>query len=136
MSGRRVEFTEVDDFVAQRNAEALSDCGPASLDQRPDIPGGRSAVVDDEVGMRRRNASAARRSTLQAGAVDERARRPGNAARHAIAASLVRILKNAAGAVTLEWLRPLAVSKRFFCRRSQRVRIAAPDTKDGPDDGP
>jgi len=49
-------------------------------------------------------------------------------------ASPVRILKNAAGARALERLRPLAVGERFFRRRSQRVWIAAPDTKDRPDD--
>ena len=93
--------------------------------------GRRGAVVDDEVAVRRRHARAADRRALQPGPIDQRAGRPRDAVRHAVASRL-RILKDAAGARRVERLRPLAKRQRRARRRAQRRRIARPTRETPP----
>src|SRR5262245_46724845 len=106
-----IELPEVDDFLAQRDAEALGDLALAALDERTDVGSRRRPVVDDEVTVNRRHPCAARLLPLQTCAIDQRARGCGNSVGHAIARR-IRVLKNAAGARHVERLRSLAERER------------------------
>src|SRR5262249_43569748 len=64
-----IEVPEVDDFVAQLDAERRSDAGPAGENHAPDVAGRRRSVVDDEVGVGRRHPSATDRQPLQPGPI-------------------------------------------------------------------
>src|SRR5436309_3423782 len=98
---------DVNDLFAQLDAEAIPNSAAAAIDQLPDLGGRGRAFVDDEVAVRRRDARPAGGGALQPGAIDQRARRPGNAVGHDIAPRL-GILKDATGARRIERLRPLA----------------------------
>src|SRR5450759_52574 len=103
--------TQVPDLFAQCHPEAGADFGAAEIDQRADVRRARSPVVDDEVRVRGGYAGAADGVPLEAGAVDQRSGRYGNAVGHAIA-HRVRILKDAACARGVEGLGPFPVRQR------------------------
>src|SRR5215510_7437609 len=126
MSG--VKFAEVDDFVAQFDAEPIANRAAAMFDQLVDVRGSGVAVVHDEVAMRRRDPRAADREVLEPGAIDQRARRPRYAVGHAIA-SRVGILEHATGARRIERLRPLSKRERFARGLAEPVWIARADAK-------
>src|SRR5262249_50216202 len=76
---------EVHDLLTQLDAEAIAHLGAAAVDQLFDLGGGRAAVVDDEIAVRRRDACAAGDGALETGAIHERAGGPRHAVRHGVA---------------------------------------------------
>src|SRR5581483_3845364 len=118
MTSVDIELPEVNDLFAQRDAELFAHRHTTPFDQHANVTGGGMARVDDEVAVRRRDAGASNRHTLESGSIHERAGR-----------LAVRILENAARARCVERLRFLAIRERLTCGRSQRGRIARRHTK-------
>src|SRR5690348_15290581 len=100
--------SQVNDFVAKLDAEALAHLGPASLDELPDLGSGGCAFVDDEIAVCWRDAGRAGPRALETGTIDERAGRGRNPVRHAVDRR-IRILEDAPGARRFERLGALAV---------------------------
>src|SRR5204863_5853335 len=123
-----VEGAEIDDLLAQLDAEAVADGGPALIDQAPDGGSRRVPFVHNEVAVRRRDAGARERGALHARPIDERAGRPGETVRHGVAAR-VRILKDAPRAGRVERLRPLAKGERGARDGAKRGGLARRDAE-------
>src|SRR5581483_12081625 len=127
-----IELPEVDDLVAQLDAEALAHDGAAPFDEPPDVAGGGAARVDDEVAVRRRHTRPADRGAFEAGAIDERSSRPRHPLGQAVPIRL-RILEDAPGARRIERLRRLAVRERLARDGPERGRIARRDAERRPE---